>query len=426
MPTEYGVRPYTNTKDQYGKEVPYVDTIKAPTWAYALSQEVQKFSEFMKPYMTDGDYPDMENNYPRYSFDTPNNWDDVIPNNFNPNNMWPCSVTCWPPMYCDDNVVCHPSISCRPPRTGDTERNKMFSWKVLWKHEGKGKWVPYREWEYYGDIVVEGNVLTAEVKNVNKEPFNALVNTRIKEAPFGANINPLQISPPTGGWSKWPDVPMDKMRVEMTDPCGSICYTEIDVFCRVLDCCLAPTYVVMTFDNDSTPDTIARSASITCYVLNGCPPYVWSVTGTGFTFTDSSTAGPSNQLNASASACGAGTCTVTDKCGTTVFFTILCTTGHWHFQANCSASDPGGNHCWPSTCPQTPNPTLVYLDKQFWSMQRMDTCYIDGSSGTWGSCDAPLPPCGGPGACSGATCTCQAKSSSCYMVGFSYFIWNCA
>jgi len=60
------------------------------------------------------------------------------------------------------------------------------------------------------------------------------------------------------------------------------------------------------------PETIDRSEEKTITVTGGCPPFIWTVAGTGFTLQNSTTIGRTNALIADATACGMAAMTVTD------------------------------------------------------------------------------------------------------------------
>jgi len=81
------------------------------------------------------------------------------------------------------------------------------------------------------------------------------------------------------------------------------------------------------------PTTIARNDNVTIIVsssdIDCYGPFVWGVSGTGFSLEYSKTEGISNTLYADETACGCAFITVTDACGTEVTGTVKCTTGQW-------------------------------------------------------------------------------------------------
>jgi hypothetical protein len=87
----------------------------------------------------------------------------------------------------------------------------------------------------------------------------------------------------------------------------------------------------LTWDWASSAETVGSPGSAAVYVLNGQPPFKWSVSGTGFTMASSRTTGRSNTLVADSSACGTAQITVKDACGTTVQGEVRSTNGTWVF-----------------------------------------------------------------------------------------------
>ena len=79
----------------------------------------------------------------------------------------------------------------------------------------------------------------------------------------------------------------------------------------------------------ANPQTIDRDNTITISVIEGNPPYTWSVSGTGFDLEESQTTELSNILLADDTACGSADITVTDASGSTVKGSVRCTVGAW-------------------------------------------------------------------------------------------------
>lgn len=107
-------------------------------------------------------------------------------------------------------------------------------------------------------------------------------------------------------------------------------------------------------------ETIARNEGIDlwCVVEGGapCPPFNWTVSGTGFRFGNISgpTTGQTDeefeiiQLWADNTACGSATITVTDACGKNVMATVRCTSaGRWVVIENYNC---GNVNYWPGGC----------------------------------------------------------------------------
>jgi len=77
---------------------------------------------------------------------------------------------------------------------------------------------------------------------------------------------------------------------------------------------IAPDWFPEFQYDPANPQTIERNTSITINVINGTPPYTWSVSGTGFSV-DTEAEGSSNTLTADDTACGVAEITVTDNDG---------------------------------------------------------------------------------------------------------------
>jgi len=220
-----------------------------------------------------------------------------------------------------------------------------------------------------------------------------------------------------------------------------------DEFCLELDdiyywdgCCKIP----MTFDDASTPDTIAPSSSITLYVEGGCPPYTWSVAGLGYTLDFVSTVIGQNGLN-----CGGGTCgvnydpfatiTVTDACGTSIEIIIRNTGGQWNVIGNVYN---GNNNCASSFLCPTSKTVFLVRGNQLWSLTTVAaaflgecTCSVNEANWNAGWLDgagATFPPITpftfwntyfrvDPPIC--ATCTGTEGSPS--LVRGNYYEWGC-
>ena len=72
--------------------------------------------------------------------------------------------------------------------------------------------------------------------------------------------------------------------------------------------------VIWRFEWDpNNPDTMNRNDSVTLNVIDGLPPYSWTVSGNGFWLEESETAGLSNILYSDGTVCGSATITVTDS-----------------------------------------------------------------------------------------------------------------
>lgn len=90
-------------------------------------------------------------------------------------------------------------------------------------------------------------------------------------------------------------------------------------------CCPSPNFAA----HDENPTTVDPDDEVILMVADGCPPFTWEVSGTGFSFEYEETHGPSNTLIADATACGIANITVTDACGSIVNTYICSTQGQW-------------------------------------------------------------------------------------------------
>ncbi|MCK4826426.1 hypothetical protein KA005_62360, partial [bacterium] len=135
---------------------------------------------------------------------------------------------------------------------------------------------------------------------------------------------------------------------EGTDP-DAIAYIEfVDIqfsdirlayiICTIkANCCTLATQISYSSGN---PATIGQSTEAAITVDDGCGPFSWSVSGTGFSFAQPNTTSRSNTLITDGSACGSATITVTDDCGDTAEGVVRCTTGSW---CTCGSQVTGGS-----------------------------------------------------------------------------------
>jgi hypothetical protein len=95
-----------------------------------------------------------------------------------------------------------------------------------------------------------------------------------------------------------------------------------------------PPVTPFTFDDASTPDTIAPGGTITMYVLGGSGPFDWTTSSLGYTLGSAQTTARNNTLTSASGTCGVqhaptANIKVTDFCGTEVDFKIRNTGGQW-------------------------------------------------------------------------------------------------
>lgn len=308
---DYGIQPNLKSKDES-----VVEFLEKGTWFHAMTKALQKHSELMEPW--NGDYPNMEYAYPRpQGLPVPGNSEPSNPNDYGPADV--CVISCFSPMYCDQPVKCHANMYQCPPGIPPYECIGRQSWRGAIESAG-------------------GSKLSLDFK--------------------ASRVFPAEFMSAAGLWNS-PPAPRDKVVIQMTDPVGNVCQTRLTVVCRSRDCCTGPGYVPMTFDNASTPDTVAPGANISVFILNGCPPYTWSVSGTGFSLANAQTTNLANTLSLAAGACGTGggehaakaLVTITDDCGTVATAWIQSTDGSWGTVCTWSISGCSFLGCGlPTTC----------------------------------------------------------------------------
>jgi len=287
---DFGRRLYIDKNDNY------VDAMSRTTnseinWFLYL----QKFSEFEKPYYNEDNYPAMQHFFPwapwfdfDFIIDAPPDFN-VTESTKYPTDYYlvpGCIISCWPP-FADD---CEDTIDCY----------------TLVMDVGIGEW----------SIV---------------ETDGPLGKTKTDFTQFGEPK--FIIYPPEGGWTE----EGTRVKVGFVDSRGAYCETEVYAYCweeEEEEECPLP----FSYDEDN-PDTIDTSDSTYITVIEGLAPFSWSVGGNGFSFDRNITGGRSNILYTSETACGAGTITVTDSCGTIVTGYIRCTAGGW---TGCGSFAQGG------------------------------------------------------------------------------------
>ena len=177
----------------------------------------------------------------------------------------------------------------------------------------------------------------------------------------------------------------------------------------------------------NNPDKIDRSSSAEISVIEGFPPYIWQVSGTGFSI-PSSTTDRANILSADDTACGSAIITVTDKYGAIVSGSLR-EPNHGHWVSKGSASQFGFGH--PCTSVWGPADLIYISGYQKWVVERGEapnaaTCCTSWPSRPyWGGCynlgTCPGPPCGDPLDCDGGDCVWGTRASP----FFTYYEWQC-
>jgi len=84
------------------------------------------------------------------------------------------------------------------------------------------------------------------------------------------------------------------------------------------------------YDTANSDETIDRNGSAALFVIGNNGPFIWSISGTGFTLeNEGQPTGPTNTLYADGTACGAATITVTGCDGIVVTGYVRCASGTW-------------------------------------------------------------------------------------------------
>lgn len=87
------------------------------------------------------------------------------------------------------------------------------------------------------------------------------------------------------------------------------------------------------WDRDNSATTVVPGDTCVVTVEDGCAPYNWSVSGTGFSFDNPQTSTGTNTLTAGDDACGTAIITVSSDCGDTTGY-VRSTVGQWANQTN--------------------------------------------------------------------------------------------
>ena len=88
----------------------------------------------------------------------------------------------------------------------------------------------------------------------------------------------------------------------------------------------------LTWDQANSCEELADNSSCTVAVAGGQGPYTWTISGTGFSFASGQTSIQTSENTVTVftqDACGAGSITVTDGCGSVVDNAVRSTNGHW-------------------------------------------------------------------------------------------------
>jgi len=280
---DYSRKPYME-----GDENDYREMMTAVPNKAMINQRYEPQSEFLKPYLSDVPYSEMEHFYPP-----------------------PFTNFAWPNWK-------FPEFSGPVPEDGewegdaggefgdrDTPRNPCsFSLRQQYCSQVKAAGLDV------ADAAVSGTKMPG-----GKYPYNAATHfwsfegvgkhliTNIRESPPMIRSNPfLDYSPQALSHSihfNW-----DTVKAKGSDTCyvaTTLCYNIRGVCKHCVDvfdsnCCETccgedePPEGVFTFDDPNTPDTIVAGDYISVYVTGGCAPFTYAVTGTGYTWNGNGTA----------------------------------------------------------------------------------------------------------------------------------------
>lgn len=306
---EYGRRPYVSDRG-------YDDQMRSPTDRLLMWQLDVKHSEFKKPYMDDEGYDEMEYWLPPKpgftDFDKDVDWglsqgaleDGVLPESYYED----------PEMSDEDQgflgCVFYVPLTPRIANPGDIVRGRI-----------ERRDDPVTKIETEGPIEVLS--LLSDLQNCVSSYQGTLPSS-----PECAVV--ARLADDFGEYAV--------ANVILTTATGRRCNNIV-----VLSACLDSS--TLEWDDAESGDTVARSDSVTVAVTGTdvATPLEWTVSGTGFTLTKSTTTGLTNTLNAGASACGRADITVTDSCGNVVTGAVKCTTGGW--QACSGSVSPNMSYC---------------------------------------------------------------------------------
>lgn len=279
----------------------YYKSTQRQTYKEALDEFAEKHSEMMTPWAYN-DYHEMEHWYPDID-PKPWTWD------WNPKQ---------PPGSRIDSDYFDPS-GANPTRSGEEEMcalpcdgAEVEDCSEVFECDAEDLGV-----DFYDVRVVDGNRWVADIWTEGKSIGAPKTMIKIR----------WESGAPTGSEVEINAYTRTLFGKHIMAIGGHICTANI-----LLNCCDATT--ALSFDDDSTADTIAQNSSITLYILGSGSDFKWSVSGTGFSLSKSTTSGNTNTLIADESACGMATITVTDCADNSVSFSIRGTTGQWVFQSN--------------------------------------------------------------------------------------------
>lgn len=323
---DYGRRPYASRQD-------YHATMRRQTDAFVGRYGKIPHSEDKKPYLEDLDYPEME----MFHFD----WDDPVWPPWNPPTEPdtpgdPGPPPPVPPPYWPPKPPPTPFLGCffYVPLTPNELMPGETAFAKLARRED-----PVVALEVHGPATI-----------ISSPTAVALCTAAGQEVVSGGPLYNahhctviIRVNDDTSGYA--PDERTGAIQIVLvaTTASGSSCSTSATVKpCEGVD--------PLLWDWASSAETIGQPGSAAVYVLDGKPPFKWSVSGSGFTLAATRTSERSNTLVADGASCGTATITVKDACGTTAVGQVRSVDGEWvsigkQCLSGCLGATPDGFGC---------------------------------------------------------------------------------
>ena len=110
---------------------------------------------------------------------------------------------------------------------------------------------------------------------------------------------------------------------------------------------------------DVNPQEINPNSSVAIYIEEGVPPFIWSVTGTGFSITEWKTTIRNNVLHASNDACGSAKIKIIDCLGSEVTGSVRTIAGQWVLKSEGVCEMGGAGTCVSDCDTRHPHYELV-------------------------------------------------------------------
>lgn len=191
------------------------------------------------------------------------------------------------------------------------------------------------------DCTMQITAIVGAIVDIQPGTWSRRLDPLVWNSPFGwradlpQNQGRQSLPPTTGTMSLKVKVASNiathVLRAEMIDGAGNYCETYLEVSCA----CECPPKIPFTIDAANT-DTVSSGKTAQVTVLGGCKPYVWAVSGAGWSIAPSG----SSDLMAAIITVNTSTCnkttsvpvatvTATDFCGTTLTQKIKHEGGGW-------------------------------------------------------------------------------------------------